>query len=358
MSACMRSIGTSIPLILLAVSAQAGPAMFSASFIMHAWGNDATSGTAYPSNTDVFLALPLGHDCRYSDPYTPNGAPATRYCGPTTLRQGYPATGVGTLEVGVGSPASLVIPQSAVIADGITGFLPTAYYPYEQSWTYATFTARPGTFFAGGGPAAADGVKTHTGMGHRVGSWVIHAGANGFGGALGLLGRYGVVSKFVITGKPGTYEVRASWAMVPDLGRPQYQTVLGYTPMGNPLWANPYIKTNTFTNNINGNTITVQLRGTGTLWTTGSVTVYATQGSFTTILHRAGYDIITPGGVRNLQLVTPALTHWVSAGSQDHTGHIGILRLQITPEPAAALVLAAGTGVLTLIYCLSRRYRS
>jgi len=353
MSIRNRSIGFSALLIAFATSAQAGPAMFSASFIMHAFGNDVTSGTAYPNNVSTFYALPLGHWCVGTRPSTTNGSPIPQFCGLTTLRQGMPATGTGTLNVGVGSPASLKLPPSAIVAS-ITGLLPTPYYTVLQSFTYATFTALPATFFAGGGPAFGLGTVTKTGMGQTAGSWAIREGENAFGGALGFLGRYGVVGKFFVTGKPGTYEGTSSWAMVPPIGVPQSQTLIGYTPMGKVRWKNPYIKTETWKNNLNGNTLANQARGTGTLWTTGSVTVYATQGSFTTILHRTGYDTTTPGGVRNLQLVTPALTHWSRPGFEDHTGHIGILTLQV-PEPAHVALFAAGVGALVLLHRASRR---
>jgi len=49
-----------------------------------------------------------------------------------------------------------------------------------------------------------------------------------------------------------------------------------------------------------------------------------------------------PGGVRKIQLVTPALTHW---SLSNHTGHIGILKIQV-PEPNAVVLLAAGLGLL------------
>jgi hypothetical protein len=77
------------------------------------------------------------------------------------------------------------------------------------------------------------------------------------------------------------------------------------------------------------------------------------QASF--IMHAFGNDTTTTGGARNLQLVTPALTHWIGPGFQDHTGHIGILRLQIVPEPGALLLLAAGAGALALLRRGSRR---
>jgi hypothetical protein len=59
--------------------------------------------------------------------------------------------------------------------------------------------------------------------------------------------------------------------------------------------------------------------------------------------------------VRNIQLVTPALTHWQGVFVNSHTGHIGILKLQIVPEPSAVAMLAVGAGVLALLYRVSRR---
>jgi hypothetical protein len=42
----------------------------------------------------------------------------------------------------------------------------------------------------------------------------------------------------------------------------------------------------------------------------------------------------------------------------DHTGHIGILSLQVLPEPTALLLLAAGVGALVGLHRLSRRRES
>ena len=59
--------------------------------------------------------------------------------------------------------------------------------------------------------------------------------------------------------------------------------------------------------------------------------------------------------VRNIQIVTPALTHWQGVFVNSHTGHIGILKLRVVPEPGAVLLLAAGGGVLALLYQVRRR---
>jgi hypothetical protein len=352
-----RAIAVGIFSLGLALGAQAGPAMFTASFIWNAWGNDITSGTVYPYNTNDWNAAPLGHDCQDAFPSTPNGAPNDRYCAKGIVQQGVPATGAGSLVTGgasVGGPIGL--PQSA-FSIITTGFLPT-YYPYIQSHTYANLRNEPGAFFAGGGPAAGKGTHTKTGMGQTSGTWIIHEGARGFGGVMGLLGFYGAAHvKYVVPGKVGTYvNVPSDWNMVKPVGRVQFATPTSFTAMGKAInWNNPHTLTDSATNNVNGNMSTWVVGAWGTPWTTGAVTVYARAGIFPTILHRAGYDSVTSGGVRNIQLVTPTLTHWIGPGFQTHTAQIGILNLSITPEPGAILLLAAGAGVLVLLRRVGRR---
>ena len=48
------------------------------------------------------------------------------------------------------------------------------------------------------------------------------------------------------------------------------------------------------------------------------------------------------------------LTHWLSPGFNTHTAQLGLLRISV-PEPGALLLLAAGGGVLGLLYWVSRR---
>jgi hypothetical protein len=212
-----------------------------------------------------------------------------------------------------------------------------------------------GSFFAGGGPAASLGQKIKTGNGQRAGSWIIHEGTNGFGGAMGRLGKFGAKRRYVVPGVVGSYWGSGSWNMIRALGRVPYATPTAFTRMGKASnWLNPHGATNTYTNSYNGKQSTVVNRGSGTLWTTGSVTLYATAGAFTTILHRAGYDTTTPSGARNLQLVTPALTHWIGTGYETHSGHIGILKLTIVPEPSVLLMLAVGAVVLIRLHHVMR----
>jgi len=350
----IRGIAAAIAILGLALSAQAGPAMFDASYILNLFGNDITSGTQYPYNIYLQVAAPLGYDCQIPTPYTPNGAPETRYCSPGMRAVGAPATGMGYLSAVPGTGGSITLPTSAFGID-TTGFLPI-YYPYLQSNTFAEFVNAAGQFFAGGGAAAGQTTVIHSGKGHRAGTWIVHEGKNGFGGAMGLLGRWGANYRFVIPGKPGTYVGYAPGGGVKAFGRVMYATPTQYTAMGKTTnWANPHVTTIIATNNVNGNMASSLSRNSATIWTTGSARVYARAGGFPTIVFRSGYDTVTSGGVRNIQLVSPQLSHWISAGFSGHGGGVNMLTLRITPEPGALLLLAAGAGSLALLYRSSRR---
>jgi hypothetical protein len=333
-----------------------GSALFEASFILHAFGNDVTTGTTYPFDTNFFFALALGRNCRHPLPSywkhftgsTTSTVPAPYYCGKATLQRGRPATAAGSLGIGGQSPASLWV-SSDTFRTTVLGYLPSDP-PYILRCTYAVLANAAGSFFAGGGPAAGRGSHTHSAMAPRRGRWIIHEGPNAFGGAMGLLGKLGGTVEYAVAGKTGTYEGVSSWNMIQALGRPQYNTVVDSGGMGTPLYQNPFTKTDIWYNvTLKGKikTDVITAIGTGTLWTTGTVTVQATEGFFTTTLRRAGYDNRTALGYGHIQLVTPALTHWFARVKPDnHTGHIGILKLQVVPEPGTALLLAAGLGAL------------
>jgi hypothetical protein len=85
--------------LALRAGARAEPAMFQASFIMHAFGNDATTGTAFPSSLYACSAVPLGYDC-YNYRRTALGKqtpPRPAYCPLSVFHKGHPATGAGVL---------------------------------------------------------------------------------------------------------------------------------------------------------------------------------------------------------------------------------------------------------------------
>lgn len=324
--------------------AQAGAAMFQASLVLHAFGNDLTSGPSFPYDTNTFYAIPFGYDC-YNYRRTPWGQnwgkktpPRPLYCPQSIFQKGHPATGAGVLVEGTGATPSIQLPQSAVRVM-TTGYLRTYGYTAFRSTSYATFVNGAGGFFAGGGPAATGkGRVTHVGESPFTGSWIIRRGKNGFGGPMGLLGKLGGTAYWGAS--IGGSSVTSSWNMIRALGRSTADPDRTFTNEA----------TVRFQGSPDGTIIKV---ATGTPWTTGTVTVYASDSW--TVLQRAGYDNRTSMGFGSIQLVTPSLTHWQWGLSSGTSGHIGILKIQIVPEPGATLLLAAGAGMLLLLQRVSRR---
>ena len=294
---------------VFATSAKAEIALYQASLLIHAFGND---------NLGYSAQMPIGKAA---------GGSGT-----------IPLTATGS------APAPVALPQSAF---GVTtaAFWPI-YPPTTYYFTYATFANEAGGFFAGGGPAAGKGTIHHKGNGNRAGSWFIHEGENAFGGTLALLGKLGAFSHFQIKTSgpsiplPGTFTGSSSWNMIKALGRSQMDS------------QNPYTNTATFINSSLGAITTYTKFASGTPWTTGTVTVYATEGSLSTSFQRSGYDTTTPSGVRKIQLVTPTLTHWKRGHGRpfNHTGHIAVLQIQLVPEPSSLAMLAAGAAALLLLH--------
>jgi hypothetical protein len=311
------------------------PTLYDASLIIHAFGKEMATGTASTQITSTFFAIPLGYDC--------DSAP----CSNSILQGGHPATGMGVLGIGSGATRPILMPQSAFGVSGVTGYR-SVEYPYLYSQTYATFANAEGTFFAGGGPAAGKGTDSHVGQFPGLwGSWVIREGENGFGGTMALLGQLGAWKAWAswsIGG--GTWAGITSWNMIPALGRSK----------DDPL--NPYTNTGTFWNLAYFVSTMRSKVGTGTPWTTGSVTLYVKTlfPSFfdSTTIRRAGYDNRNVSGIGTIQLVTPGLTHWQHT-ALEHTGHIAILRLRFVPEPGALPLLAVGAGALVLLHRVNRR---
>jgi hypothetical protein len=74
-------------------------------------------------------------------------------------------------------------------------------------------------------------------------------------------------------------------------------------------------------------------------------------------MKRTGYDNRTAGGSGHIQLVSPMLTHWTcpACGTDWETGGIGVMHLEMVPEPANAIMLAAGISLLGLVYRATHR---
>jgi hypothetical protein len=55
---------------------------------------------------------------------------------------------------------------------------------------------------------------------------------------------------------------------------------------------------------------------------------------------------VIPMGLGTIQLVTPFLAHWAKSPAPDHVAGVASLRIRFAPEPHAALLFAAGSGLL------------
>lgn len=96
----------------------------------------------------------------------------------------------------------------------------------------------------------------------------------------------------------------------------------------------------------------------GNEWTTGTITGRNYQpGDDWESFALSGTDTITPSGARHLVLVSPVMNYDRDlAQNQQGGAHIGIWDMTIqTPEPAAALGLLAGMGLLAGLHTRSRR---
>jgi hypothetical protein len=94
---------------------------------------------------------------------------------------------------------------------------------------------------------------------------------------------------------------------------------------------------------------------TGFRWTTGKVYAYDSVGRYASRFTLAGYDNRSPMGLGTIQLVTPFLAHWAMSPAPDHVAGIASLRIHFAPEPHAALLLAAGIGLLAALRRTVRR---
>jgi hypothetical protein len=88
---------------------------------------------------------------------------------------------------------------------------------------------------------------------------------------------------------------------------------------------------------------------TGFRWTTGTVYAYDSAGRYASRFALAGYDQRTPMGLGTIQLVTPFLAHWAMSPVPDHVVGVASLRIRFAPEPHAALLFAAGAGLLVVL---------
>jgi len=317
------------------------PATFyKGSLILHTRANDQVVGTGFPFSQKFFIARPLGARC--------NPANGGLSCGTETLQKGAPLVGSGTVDLYRGlSPPGFALPASALRATAM-GSLPQ-YTPYDYVSTYAT-NAHNYHRRGGFGPGFGPGKRTITflgndGPGARV---TISPGAHQFGGTMRILGAMGAKRTHIYRNKKFIGTGFASFGVLGDEctltcyvtgAQSNFQSLRYQTAMGKAT--------------------TADITTLGLPWTTGMVSITATDGPFPTLFRRTGYDNRTAMGLGTIQLVAPQLTQWKFPNRSEpwdrHTGVIGILRIKFIPEPSGMAMFVAGAVLIRLFYRLRAR---
>ncbi len=378
-----------LALVVIGISgtAQAAVRMYSGSLIIHAFGNDTSTGSTFPYSKAIVTGIPLAGNCNTAPYHThetitlptyPTSASPTQAivftipkyggaipdidtngdmipdvvsgCQAATLAEGDPLTGSGSnLTTGMIStvrtslnPRGFTLPKSALakVASGSAA----VYSPFLFSLHYGDLKNEAGVF----GKNLGDGtIPTITrGSGAVRASVRQTAGKNKFGGVMRLLGTYSSHEGYFYNGSISV--ARYTW-LFNYLGDAEPQgTSVGVVTGGHVVsasrpdhdhYANPHTQNYVYAEVFK--------------WTTGIVRVTAT-GFFPTVLERNGFDNRTGRGAGQVQMVSPMLTHWVGAG-ETRSSSIGVMKLTFAPEPEQGMVLGAGAAVLGLLFRSTRK---
>jgi len=328
----MWAVATFVLVLSLGAPASAGPAMFQATLDIFWIGTNTGPAGAAARH----FHLPLDVVC---NPYFPGGTT----CGPTTVENGVPLTGSGTVNVIGSAPAAFALPKGA-IARSFSGAFPTLYPTYIGSFVsgqlYNDSVATPsgGTGFFGAGAGA--GSLAHAYSPSSYGVVRIAAGAKRFGGLMGLLGSVDWYRDLFFTPP-----VAGSVPIVTGFG------VVGITPVIGRSKAATASKVRHMLYYERGRyrSAAYPVIATGFRWTTGIAYAYDAVGRYASQFTLAGYDNRSPMGLGTIRLVTPFLAHWATSPAPDHVAGIASLRIHFAPEPHAALLLAAGVGLLATL---------
>jgi hypothetical protein len=362
-----RRLALTLLALGIAAPANAGVQMYSGELIVHMRGSDAAGD---------FVAIPLGANCNTRPYHAAETATLSAFsvmipkfggqipvidtnmdsipdvaagCAPASLQVGLPVMGSGVLATTGGAsttrtaynPRAFTVPRSDLsrVTSGAS-FLSTTWLPlpagspkFHWEIEYADLKNDVGGFSDGGGPGSFT-------VSHAA-KVRVTAGKNQFGGTMRLLGEYytnrglATISKSEGATPWNLQYIGAGAATVAG----EVTAGLQYTAMISRKWLN----LGSF--GYSARTATISAFP----WTTGTVEVTASGGPQATILKRTGYDNRTPGGVGNIQMVSPALTRWKHPFSDYYTGSIATLKLTFIPEPTALLMLVPGIGALAIL---------
>jgi hypothetical protein len=350
--------------LCFASSAQAEPRMYTGSLIIHAYGNDTTTGTAPPFTSGRAVGIPLTGNCNTEPfhaketltfPTTPTGTNTVMFtipdyggavktidtnsdtvpdlvpgCGEATIADGNPLTGFGVIvTTGMASTSRTSLdPRKFSIAQSelnrvTSGASFERYGVYLWEVDFADLHNDAGVFSKGGGDGNFGPIVHNAAKQKR--SVVQTAGKNQFGGTMSLLGSYGDNEGYFYAGGGVTSVFYYNW-LFNYLGHGGQVTKAGVVTGGynvGPIPAFGYTRAS-------GMATTSFAEIEVFKWTTGTVDV---------------------------QLVSPMLSKWTGAGVSSTAG-IGIMKISFTPEPSEWMMLAGGVSMLGLLFHKHRSRRS
>jgi hypothetical protein len=357
--------------------------LYSGSLIITSFGNDITTGNAYPETYDIDYAIPIAGNCN-TQPFhsqetlsLPNSTTPSyvftipQYGGAvnavdtdsdtvfdvpvgcTYPSKGLPLVG-SAIMVTSGDISVSQLPSNpraiAMPASGIGMYHQGASFPrgvkYLWEVHYADLQNDDGVFNEGGGDGSFE--VDHAGLGGKRSAHQT-AGLHKFGGVMRLLGSY--KSKEGYLSDAGTVWVGQFDWLFDYLGHGGQQTKNGEVTAGYPVNGQAPLNSRTFGATYMSTNYVELFK-----WTTGNVEVTAIQGAFATHLERNGYDNRDKYGVGVIQMVSPMLSHWAGP-SASSTAAIGIMKLTVAPEPSSAAMLAVGAVGLGLLGYSQRRSR-
>jgi len=313
--------------------------------------------TARPAKGATARTAPFGKRVPplYRNPafFTSGGQPNHTACsaystgatpgGKGRVQAGRPVTGTWSA-VAKGTPLAGFSFAAAPAAAGAGGIRATGVvgefagtYPYLYSYTYATLRNDEGVFGPGDGPGNFN-IPFFAGKNLVASVNVVQGGAR-FGGTMRMLG---ALTTKVCYYRSGGCSLGGNNWRYDAIGAPaitsQGVVAAGYLATYQAYYYHTALMQKS----------TVRVEGERFPWTTGSVTVRATErGPNKTVHYARGYDnrrTDTPSNLGTIQLVTPVLTRWLQPCCDFETAGIGILRINFIASETQTVTIDIKPG--------------
>ena len=241
------------------------------------------------------------------------------------------------------APAAVKLPGGALqLSTSLREFSVSPYSTFLVRGTDFKATNDAGSFAKGGGPGSTMFAPLSGLLSSQFGVSV-SGGGNTFGGTMRLLGQF-------------------NWRSfcTPASVFCSYKSTFPLSPIGGLLGGSATAMTWIGGTGFPPTAVTVTVWGFP--WTTGTAMAAALSGSplYSTLTTATGTDLRTPGGMGNLQLVSPFLVRTrydspIGPPLEFIFGGMAVADLHFVPEPSAWLLLTAGVGGLVALRRFSRR---